>query len=158
MIYVFDTTSLSTILKHYYREDFPTFWQKLNEALQEQWVLSVHECEEELKDNFTDEEIQPLRTQKPGFFAYPEIPELVFIRDIYSVPHFRAYNLEPKKLLRGGHFADPFVIAKAHILNATVVTEEVLRANAAKIPNICEHFTIPCMCLRQFMQTEHWIF
>ncbi|MCK4823210.1 DUF4411 family protein, partial [bacterium] len=32
-MYVFDTNSLSVILKHYYPERFPSLWIKLNEML-----------------------------------------------------------------------------------------------------------------------------
>lgn len=35
---------------------------------------------------------------------------------------------------------------------------ELLKPNAAKIPNICDHFKIPCMTLEQFMEAEGWVF
>jgi hypothetical protein len=67
-------------------------------------------------------------------------------------------NIEQQKLLKGGRNADPFVIAKAATDGKTVVTMELLKANAAKIPNICKHFQIPCMTLEQFMEAEGWEF
>ncbi len=54
--------------------------------------------------------------------------------------------------------ADPFVIAKAAVAERTVVTMEQRQPNAVKIPNICEHFGIPCMTLEDFMETEDWEF
>ncbi len=43
------------------------------------------------------------------------------------------------------------IIACAKIQGGTVVTEEQLKPNAAKIPNVCEHFKIPCINLETFM-------
>jgi Domain of unknown function (DUF4411) len=39
-----------------------------------------------------------------------------------------------------------------------VVTIEVLKPNAAKIPNISQHFGVSCLNLEQFMEEEGWIF
>ena len=40
----------------------------------------------------------------------------------------------------------------------TVVTMESLKPNAARIPNICEHFGVRCMDLEEFMEAEGWKF
>lgn len=63
-----------------------------------------------------------------------------------------------KKLLEGGVNADPFVVAKAKVNNAAVVTLEQLAQHAARIPNICQHFGVRCMSLEEFMEAENWIF
>jgi hypothetical protein len=76
---------------------------------------------------------------------------------IYAVRHFQQ-NIEQQKILKGGKNADAFVIAKAGVERGTVVTMEVLKPNAAKIPNICEHFSIPCLSLEKFMEEEDWQF
>ncbi len=39
-----------------------------------------------------------------------------------------------------------------------VVTMEKPRLNAAKVPNICQHFGVPCLGLEDFMQWEGWRF
>jgi hypothetical protein len=54
--------------------------------------------------------------------------------------------------------ADPFVIACAKIHDGTVVTEEQFKPNAAKIPNVCQHFNIPCVDLEGFMKQQAWSF
>ena len=46
---------------------------------------------------------------------------------------------ERKKIQKGGLNADPFVIAKAAVNDAMVVTLETEKPNAVRIPNICEH-------------------
>jgi hypothetical protein len=35
---------------------------------------------------------------------------------------------------------------------------EQFKKNAAKIPNICQHFGVPCLDLRGFMAKEGWVF
>jgi hypothetical protein len=92
-------------------------------------------------------------------FATPTRDEALFVSDIYQVPHFQA-NIEQKKLLKGGKNADPFVVAKCSVLgdDASVVTLERHKRNAAKVPNICEHFGIASMDLEQFMEAEEWTF
>ena len=47
--------------------------------------------------------------------------EGAFIAGIFQVRHFQNNN-EGKKLLRGGLLANPFVIARAAVAGATVVT------------------------------------
>ncbi|MEZ5578789.1 MAG: DUF4411 family protein [Candidatus Competibacteraceae bacterium] len=73
------------------------------------------------------------------------------------MPHFQS-NMERQKLIRGGRNADPFLIARAAATSSTVLTMEKPKQTYAKIPNICQHFSIPCVDLEQFMETEGWIF
>jgi hypothetical protein len=51
-----------------------------------------------------------------------------------------------------------FVIAAAKVKAATVVAEEKLKPNAAKIPNVCQHFGILCTNLEGFMSQQNWSF
>ena len=44
------------------------------------------------------------------------------------------------------------------VKGGTVVTEEKLKPNAAKFPNVCAHFQVPCINLEIFMQTMGWSF
>jgi hypothetical protein len=60
--------------------------------------------------------------------------------------------------LHGGAFADPFIIAKAFVEKATVITQEKYKENATKIPNICNHFKIDNIDLQGFLKKEKWIF
>src|SRR4029450_11695710 len=76
---------------------------------------------------------------------------------IFAIPHFQQ-AIERSKLLKGGHHADAFVIAKAFVVQGTAVTMEGLKPNAAKIPNICQHFRIPRMSRRESMEAEGWRF
>jgi hypothetical protein len=90
-------------------------------------------------------------------FTIPTPEEMSFVQTIFSAPHFRAL-LGKKQLLRGVPVADPFVVACAKIRQGTVVTEERYKPHAAKIPNVCEHFQIPCINLEYFMREQKWNF
>ena len=80
-----------------------------------------------------------------------------FVTKIFSVSHFQTLVREKDRLT--GHLsADPFIIAKAEFIDGCVVTEEMLKPNAAKIPNVCEHFEIDCTNLQGFMEREGWTF
>ena len=93
----------------------------------------------------------------PSLFVIPDAREGAFVAGIYAVRHFQS-NIEKQKILRGGRNADPFLIARAASVGATVLTMEQHKPNAAKIPNICTHFKIPCLDLRGFMEKEDWVF
>jgi hypothetical protein len=87
----------------------------------------------------------------------PTAAEAAFVGRIYAVPHFQQ-NIERQKLLQGGKIADAFVIARAAVEGRTVVTMEALKPHAVRIPNICDHFKVPCMSLEDFMEAEGWEF
>ena len=157
MIYVFDTNSLSNVLNHYYPDRFPSFWDKFAVAIGEGLLVSMRENQRELEERFDPDEIARLAKHNADFFVNPTPEELAFITQIYSVPHF-LQNLERKKLLKGGYFADPFTIAKAKAVKGVVVTEEKFTEHAAKIPNICKHFGIGCVNLEGFLLKEDWKF
>jgi hypothetical protein len=92
-----------------------------------------------------------------GLFITPDANEGAVVAAIYSVAHFQA-NMEKQKILNGGKNADPFLIARAATLGATVVSMEQYKPQSAKIPNICEYFGVLCLDLRGFMEAENWVF
>ena len=92
-----------------------------------------------------------------NIFTTPTPEEQWFVQTILSVKHFQPL-IGSKQLLRGSPVADPFVIACAQVRKGTVVTEENYKPNAAKIPNVCEYFKIPCVNLERFMQEQKWEF
>ena len=157
MTYLFDTSSLSIILHHYYPDRFPSFWDKFAEVAKGEALFSVREGWFELQSKFEIKELKRLEKYNEYFFAKPTVEELAFITQIYSVRNFQ-YNIEKKKLLNGGHVADPFIIAKANAVDGIVVTEEKFKEKAAKIPNICNHFGIECTNLESFLLKEDWRF
>jgi hypothetical protein len=157
MIYIFDNNTLSGIFRHYYRDSFPSFWSLFDEMVNEGVARSVREVHNEIKKLSRRDELETWAKNHPDFFPDPTPVELAFITQIYSVPHF-LNSISQQKLLKGGPFADPFIIAKAYAEQGTVVTQEKLTPHAAKIPNICAHFKIPCINLQEFLKTQNWSF
>lgn len=157
MKYIIDTNSLTAIFRHYYFERFPSFWEKFNELINNNSIVSVREARREIEELRRSDTLEMWTKENTYFFADPTNEELSFITEIYSIQHFR-YNLEKRKLLKGGAFADPFIIAKANNYSATVVTQEANKKNSAKIPNICEHFEIDCINLEGLLVNENWEF
>jgi len=155
LIYVFDTNSLSNILNNYFPETFSSFWKQFEDLIINKVIVSVREVKLELEDRFEKSKVEHFCNINPDYFSVPSNEELKFISQIYSIKHFQQ-NLDHKKILKGGKFADPFVIARAKVINGIVVTEEEYKENAAKIPNICMHFNIGYLNLEGFLQKEKW--
>lgn len=157
MIYVFDTSGFAVLFKSYYRGRFPSLWQKFDEMISDGLIVSTREVRREIEDQ--DDDLMQWASQNSNIFLTPTASVAQYVTKVYSVPHFQA-NIERKKLLRGGKNADPFVIATAATIQplATVVTLEIEKPNAAKIPNICKYFEIPCINLEEFMEKEGWVF
>ena len=156
-MYVFDTNSLSIILKHYYPERFPSLWTKLNEMLTNGEIRLVRESYNEIMKLNAEDRPALWAKENRKLFSTPSVEELQFVKEIFKIAHFQQL-IEKKKILSGRPTADPFVIAKAKCENAIVVSEEVYKENAAKIPNVCKHFEIECINLEDFMQRENWQF
>lgn len=156
MIYVFDTSSIHA-LQHFYPAVFKTIWDSLNLLVENKKVISTREVYNELERQNVSDDILVWSKQNKQIFTTPTTEELNFVAQIFLVSHFQSLIGEQQRL-KGTPVADPFVIACAKIHRGTVVTEERLKPNAAKIPNVCKHFDIPCMGLEQFMQVQGWKF
>ena len=156
MAYVFDTNSFRE-LSSYYPEQFPTFWEKFNRTVAVGTIISVREARRELYDQVHHTHLFDWVKDHGDIFLPPSPAEMRFVSEIFSIRHFRML-VSKQDLLTGNLRADPFIIAKAKIINGCVVTEETRRPNAAKIPNVCEHFEVDCTNLQGFMEREGWTF
>lgn len=159
MDYVLDTNTISQIYRFYYRDRFPSFWDRFIDLVVTGRAISVSEAEDELsRRSGLDIAISDLKQMNPNFFSVPTPQEQQFISRIFAVPHFRGL-ISAKARAKGTPVADPFIIAKASTaLGLCVVTEELFRPNAAAIPNVCHHFNIDCINLQQLMEHEGWRF
>ena len=156
MTYVFDNSPLSVLFKNYYRGVFRSLWDGFDGLVIEGKILSSREVRREIDDSGITPLVDWAERYK-DIFATPTAAEGAFVAKIYAVSHFQQ-NIETKKLLKGGKNADPFVIARAAVMRCTVVTMEQLKPNAARIPNICEHFGVKWLSLEKFMEAEGWTF
>ena len=155
MMYVIDTSVVSALHRNYFRSRFVTLWKRFDEMVANGGFTSTREALRELEDYGGN--AYEWASNNLELFVMPDVKEGAFVAQIYAVPHFQS-NIERQKLIRGGRNADPFLIARAAVTGSTVLTIERLKPNAAKIPNICQHFSIPCVDLEQFMEAEGWTF
>lgn len=154
MIYVFDSGPFINVFNHYYPENFPSFWEKFNQYVQDNRIVSVRAVKAELINR---EDVLSDFVKNHDMFTMPTNEETAFVATIFENTHFTGIINQKARLL-GREIADPYVIAKAKIMNACVVTQEKYKLNAAKIPNVCESFDIPCVSLEEFMKQEGWAF
>ena len=156
MIYVFDTSSIRS-LQHFYPSVFKTIWGGLDGLVQHQNLISTREVWNELGRQNVSADVLAWAKQNKQIFTTPNAAELQFVAQIFQIKHFQNLIGEQQRL-KGTPVADPFVISCAKIKGGTVVTEEQLKPNAAKIPNVCAHFNVPCIDLEKFMQQQGWEF
>lgn len=156
MIYVFDTSSIRS-LQHFYPSVFKTIWDGLDSLIQQKTLISTREVWNELERQNISDDVLAWAKQNKRIFTTPSSVELQFVAQIFQIKHFQNLIGEQQRL-KGTPVADPFVIACAKIKGGTVVTEEQLKPNAAKIPNVCAHFNVSCIDLERFMQQQGWKF
>jgi hypothetical protein len=156
MTYILDTSTF-IICGHYFPSRFPTFWQEFNGLVQAGRIISVREVRNELDHEANRKHLRNWVDGNREIFLLPEPDETRFVARIFDVTHFQQLIGE-KQRLKGRPVADPFVIASAHVRSGIVVTEESLKPNAAKIPNVCEHFGIDCISIEEMMELEGWEF
>ncbi len=156
MIYVFDSSPLIVLFRHIYPDRFPSLWENFDALVSEQRIISVREVRNELGGH--GDRLSDWVKGHREVFPTPTTDQLNFVAEIFQVSHFQML-VRKKERLQGKPVADPFVIAKAQALEeGCVVTQEVKKPNAARIPNVCEHFDIPCLNLEAFMENENWRF
>ena len=155
-MYVFDTGPLLILFKNFYRSRFPTLWANFDRLIADGDIVSTREVLREIEDGPVDL-LRQWSEDKHAIFSAPTAAEAAHVAAIYRVPHFQQ-NIEQQKLLKGGRCADPFVVARAQAEGKIVVTMELLKPHAAKVPNICQHFAVPCLGLEDFMEAQGWQF
>jgi hypothetical protein len=156
MSYVFDNGPFSMLFRNFFPTVFTSLWENFDSLIASEAIVSTREVAREIEGSPL-EELRAWATDHPDVFPSPTAQEAAFVSEIYGVPHFQQ-NIETQKVLKGGLIADPFVIAKARVESKILVTTEKFKPNAAKIPNICQHFAIPCLSVQEFMESEGWRF
>lgn len=146
MTYLLDANTLIEAKNRYYQMSIcPGYWDWLHKANQTGEVVSIRSVRDELLHGndalaewtrghsylFLDESDQATQT------AFAQVAQHV----ANAAPQMKAGALDE---FLGG--ADPWLIAKAMTINATVVTHEQLNLATRRkflIPNVCQHFGVP---------------
>lgn len=155
MTYVFDSSSFFE-LNAFYPKVFQKFWQKFDAAAESELIISTREVRTEIEQG-DDDIVATWAKANKVVFTTPTGAETAYVAKILAIPHFQQL-INRKAQQRGTPVADPFVIACAGVNGSTVVTQEKLKPNAAKIPNVCGHFKIPCTDLEGFLVAQKWSF
>lgn len=165
MHYILDT-GFFIIIRDYYPNAFPAFWEKMDQAVGSNLISSVKEVKKELEQyGGKQEHLLKWIKDHEKIFTNPTSEELNKVRQIFEVPEFQNL-IDKKKRLGGGPCADPFVIAKAMKENAVLISREKPAARnkkgelqgSVKIPDVCKNFNIVCLSPEKFMEKEGWIF
>lgn len=158
MKYVFDTNSLIVLFDNFYLDRFPSLWERFDSLLSTKRILLVREVYNEIIE-YQGKKSRLVQWSKDNreLFLQPSTEEMKFVNQIFLINHFRDL-IRKRQTLEGKPVADPFLISKAKIENSCLVTEESYKKNAARIPNVCEHFGIHCTNLEGFMEIEGWQF
>ena len=156
MIYIYDSNVFSQIFRSYYRSVFPSLWSNFDALVSDGRILSTDEVRRELEDRLTPD-LETWLSANIQLFPPTSTSEARFIRNLVRDRHFQQI-VEDKKIRYGGKNADLYVVAKASVLDATVVTQEKGSSHGARIPDVCRRFSIPCINLQQFMEAENWEF
>ena len=155
-VYVIDTSSF-VVIENYYPDQFPTFWKNLTALAAHKRLHSVSEVFKEIVHKHTKEFLAKWVQERNKLFPVPDAKETAFVSKIFAVPQFQAL-VEQKKRLKGSPVADPWVIARAACIGATVVAEESRETTKVRIPKVCSHFDVPCVSMQGLMAKEGWKF
>jgi len=146
MVYLLDASVFIEAKNRYYDFDIvPGFWDWLDKTNENSEIATVIPISEELQRG--NEELSEWIDDRKdtGWFlpvddvatqqAFTELAQWVMNQD---------FKEEAKQEFLAG--ADPWLIAKARIIDATVVTHEAYDPNIkrkVKIPNVCRQFDVP---------------
>ena len=157
MNYVIDT-GFFVLCRDYYHAVFPSFWKALDGLVNQGILSSVDEVRTEIK-RFGGEQrfLLDWVDRNRAIFTATTDAEGYYVRKILSIPKAL---IGKEQTLKGGPFADPYVIAKAITLGGTVVTREKPARRdshnniqgALKVPDVCLKLGIPCISPEQFLK------
>lgn len=154
MTYCIDTSALlDAWVRDYSPDIMPSLWEKVDLLIQKGLLISSEEVIIELERKHGDTVyawakdrsqiflplVDEVQVSATGIMA--EFPQLVDGRT-------------------GKSFADPWVVATAHIHGAAIVSGEKGTGSRQrpKIPDVCAHMNIPCMRFTDLIRAEGWKF
>lgn len=153
MRYLLDANTHIQAKNQYYGMDIcPAYWNWLDRQFQQGLVASVNMIGRELRDG--KDELADWARERPAHFVSndDEETQAVFSSIVQAVMQGNYNPGNRDNFLAKG---DPWLIAKASVMGAVVVTHEsALAANSRKVkaPNICRQFGVPCVNTFQFLR------
>ncbi|MBT9488060.1 MAG: DUF4411 family protein [Rubrivivax sp.] len=153
--YSFDSSSLIHAWNRVYRpQNFPSFWDKLEEAVREGLVVTSVEVLTELskKDDAVFAWCKSLANDLCVEFDDDQQEHMRYIMGTYP----RLVDT-----VRGKSGGDPFVIALARVRLGQVIVvseEDFGRKDSPRIPDVCRAEGIECYKLADFIEARGWRF
>jgi hypothetical protein len=151
--YLLDSNTYIQAKNFYYGMDIcPAYWDWLDQQFQLGTVASVDMIAKELKDG-NDELAQWVKDRPEHFIKNDDDETQSVFTEIVQAVVSGDYNPGNRDNFLAK--ADPWIIAKAKTIGATVVTHESLLApntRKVKVPNICHQFDVPCLNTFQFLR------
>lgn len=145
-MYLLDANVFIEAKNFYYRfETFPTFWEWLDTEQESGNLASIHPIYEELaKGNDELSRWTKARKDSSWFLAVDDEQTQQYFAEFAGWVMAEPFKEAAKEeFLSGG---DPWLIAKARTIEATVITHESLFdpkiKKKVKIPNVCEAFSV----------------
>lgn len=146
MKYLMDSNTYIQAKNQYYSMVFcSAYWDWLDAKFSSGEVCSIEFIGQEIKAG-NDQLAAWAKSREPHFISHDDEPTQLIFTQI--VNYIMAQNFDSANR---DHFlakGDPWLIAKAKVLGATVVTHEATVSPATrkvKIPNICREFGVPCI-------------
>ncbi|CAN8140837.1 conserved hypothetical protein [uncultured Thiomicrorhabdus sp.] len=153
MRYLLDSNTYIQAKNQYYGMDIcPAYWEWLDQQFELGELGSIDMIGRELKDG--NDELAEWAKERPGHFVAndDEATQQVFSEIVTSVMA-GDYNAGNRDNFLAK--ADPWIIAKAKSIGATVVSHEALLTpgtKKVKIPNICQEFEVRCISTFQLLR------
>lgn len=152
-MYLLDSNTYIQAKNFHYQMGFcPAYWDWLDQQYQRSHLASIITVYDELADG-DDDLANWVRPRKSQFLSVADDA----IQDKFAEIAQHVAGLNGKKPEHIGNFlgkADPWLIATASTLGATIVTHEVLdppNSSKVKIPNICADFEVPYITTFQLL-------
>lgn len=156
MRYLLDTNTFIEAKNRYYHFDVcPGFWDWLARLGEKQSILSVQPVKKELQQG-NDELAKWVKDLPNTYFLDLDIPVQRKYKSIVEyVMNHTGFSLTEKSNFLAK--ADPWLIATAIRSHSTIITHEKAVGNNSKkikIPNLCNHFKVPCLNIFELLQKE----
>lgn len=153
MIYILDTNIIRTLLNFFPKKGkrFEEVWRKIEEKIRAGEFISTDECYNELARQFSNKTEQYTWFYgHKDMFKKPDDKESIIISQLLLNPKMRE-TVHQKNILENRPSADIYIVAKAKVLDATVVTNENYKPHSAQLPNLCEELVVSCISYDDFM-------
>jgi len=151
--YLLDSNTYIQAKNQYYGMDIcPAYWEWLDHQFQQGALGSIEMVGQELKDG--NDELAKWAKEHPEHFVSNDDHETQQVfTEIINFVMAGNYNDGNRESFLDK--ADPWIIAKAKSIGATVVSHESRLApetKKVKIPNICHEFGVPCINTFQLLR------